>query len=204
MLEFKNVSFAYDKKLVLRDISFDLKKGEILAVMGPSGCGKTTLLSLASALKKPTAGEICGIPQRISYVFQEPRLFPWLTVKENLEAVIKKPREKESQILSILDTLGLGTSAALYPHELSGGMKIRVSLARALIFDAELYLFDEPFSALDEELKLRISLWLKDFLKSKNAAAILVTHQKEDAERLADKTLVLPYIHGVSEAPKDR
>ena len=201
MLTFENVSFSYEKKQVLDQISFHVAKGEILAVMGPSGCGKTTLLSLAAGLKKPSSGEIRRSSSKISYVFQEPRLFPWLTVKENLEAVLKKPHEKENAILSLLEALGLKGCEALYPNELSGGMKMRVSLARALIFDADLYLLDEPFSALDEELKITLSYYLRGFLKEKNAAAILVTHQKEDADRLADKTLILS--NDISEAPSD-
>ena len=201
MLTFENVSFSYEKKQVLDQISFHVAKGEILAVMGPSGCGKTTLLSLAAGLKKPSSGEIRRSSSKISYVFQEPRLFPWLTVKENLEAVLKKPHEKENAILSLLEALELKGCEALYPNELSGGMKMRVSLARALIFDADLYLLDEPFSALDEELKITLSSYLRGFLKEKNAAAILVTHQKEDADRLADKTLILS--NDISEAPSD-
>ena len=201
MLTFENVSFSYEKKQILDQISFHVKRGEILAVMGPSGCGKTTLLSLAAGLKKPSSGEIRRNSSTLSYVFQEPRLFPWLTVKENLEAVLKKPHEKENAILSLLEALGLKGCEALYPNELSGGMKMRVSLARALIFDADLYLLDEPFSALDEELKITLSYYLRGFLKEKNAAAILVTHQKEDADRLADKTLILS--NDISEAPSD-
>lgn len=203
MLEVKNISFAYEKKQILQNLSFSLQKGEILAVMGPSGCGKTTLLSLIAGLKKPSEGEIVTSQARIAYVFQEPRLFPWLTARENLEAVIKKPREKQAQIQSLLEAVGLAPCADLYPHELSGGMKMRLSLARALLFDADLYLFDEPFSAIDDELKESISLWLKDFLKQKGAVAILVTHQREDAERLCDRTIVLQPLQAISDLPKD-
>ena len=154
MLEFQNVSFSYGKKEVLRELSFSLNEGEILSVMGPSGSGKTTLLTLAAGLKKPRGGAIVNTFQRTAYVFQEPRLFPWLTVAQNLEAVLQAPKEQRGRISDVLETVGLSGTEELFPSELSGGMKSRVSLARALLFDADLYLFDEPFSALDEELKI--------------------------------------------------
>ncbi|MBE6590270.1 MAG: ABC transporter ATP-binding protein [Ruminococcaceae bacterium] len=194
MLEFHSVTFAYGKKEIFRDFSMSVADGEILAVMGPSGCGKTTLLSLAAGLKKPKEGSITSTFEKIAYVFQEPRLFPWLTVKENLEAVLEAPQEKAAEIKSVLDTVGLQDSAHLYPHELSGGMKSRVSLARAMLFDGDLYLLDEPFSALDEELRDTLSELLKSFFKKKNASAILVTHQQDDARKLADRILYLDAI----------
>ena len=190
MLEFKKVSFFYEKKAILSDFDLTLHDGEILAVMGPSGCGKTTLLSLAAGLRKPTTGEIHSTFERVACVFQEPRLFPWLTVRKNLEAVLDAPEKEKEKIPRLLDELGLSGCAEMYPHELSGGMKIRVSLARALLFEGDLYLLDEPFSALDEELKIRLSEFLKQYLKSKNASAILVTHQREDAQRIADRTVL--------------
>ncbi len=191
MLEFQNVSFSYGKKEVLRELSFSLNEGEILSVMGPSGSGKTTLLTLAAGLKKPRGGAIVNTFQRTAYVFQEPRLFPWLTVAQNLEAVLQAPKEQRGRISDVLETVGLSGTEELFPSELSGGMKSRVSLARALLFDADLYLFDEPFSALDEELKIDLSGKLKNFLIQRNASAILVTHNADDAERLACKHLLL-------------
>ena len=191
MLEFQNVSFSYGKKEVLRELSFSLDEGEILSVMGPSGSGKTTLLTLAAGLKKPRSGTIINTFQKTAYVFQEPRLFPWLTVAQNLEAVLQAPKEQQKRISDVLETVGLSGSEELFPNELSGGMKSRVSLARAILFDADLYLFDEPFSALDEDLKLDLSKKIKDFLLQKNASAILVTHNADDAERLACKHLLL-------------
>lgn len=190
MLEFQNISFSYEKKQIFDNFSFHLKKGETVALMGASGCGKTTLLSLAAALIKPTKGEIRSSATRISYVFQEPRLFPWLTVEENLRAVIREDTSDE-KIAVILNTLGLSDCAQLYPQELSGGMKSRVSLARALIFDGDLFLLDEPFAALDEELRHSIGQFLKQHFHEKGVSAILVTHQLNDAERLADRILYL-------------
>jgi NitT/TauT family transport system ATP-binding protein len=190
MLELKNVSFSYKKKKVLDNLSLTLKKGEILAVMGPSGCGKTTLLSLIAGLLKPTDGELLSNASRISYAFQEPRLFPWLTVEENLRAVLQEEKSAD-EIASLLHSLGLGGCEKLYPKQLSGGMKARVSLARACVFDGDLFLLDEPFSALDEELRCSVIDTVAARLRERGASALLVTHQASDAERIADRILYL-------------
>ena len=190
MLKIQNLSFAYDKKSVLDAFSMQVERGETVALMGASGCGKSTLLQLIAGLLKPKSGTIehdfCGI----SYAFQEPRLFPWLTVKENLLAVLPKGHANpESAVLQALQTVELSDCADLYPDSLSGGMKSRASLARALVFGGDLFLLDEPFAALDEALRLRLGERLKKELKARNATAILVTHHPEDADRLADRII---------------
>lgn len=190
MLEFKNVSFSYEKKQVLDCFSFKLEKGETVALMGPSGCGKTTLLSLAAGLKKPSRGEILTTASRIACVFQEPRLFPWLTVEKNLRAVCREEPTND-KIFEILNAVGLSDCIKLYPNELSGGMKSRVSLARALIWGGDLFLLDEPFAALDEELRTSVCQFLKQYFHEKGASALFVTHQLSDAQRLADRILYL-------------
>lgn len=191
MLKLHNVSFSYGKKDVIKNLNLQLDTGEILAVMGPSGCGKSTLLSLIAGLRKPTEGTIESEHTRISVVFQEPRLFPWLTVRENLSAPLEHPEESDKDIREALEAVGLSECAQLYPRELSGGMKSRVSLARALVYGGDLFLFDEPFSALDESLRETLASRLRTYLKTRGASAILVTHQADDAERLADRTLLL-------------
>ena len=192
MLELRDVTFSYDQKPILKDFSLTLADGEILAVMGPSGCGKSTLLSLCAGLLRPQKGFVISSFDRISFVFQEPRLFPWLTVRENLAAGLKKTDGIEEIITDALDTVGLSDCKNLYPEELSGGMKSRVSLARARVFDGDLFLFDEPFAALDEELRKRIGAEMRRHLKERGAAAIFVTHQLSDAEMMADRILYLP------------
>ena len=191
ILTFQNVSFSYGKKQDLHNLSFSLEKGEILAVMGPSGCGKSTLLQLIAGFRKPTDGSIISNAPKISYAFQEPRLFPWLTVAENLAAVLPKPNESEDAIKTALAQVELSDAYTLYPHELSGGMKSRVSLARALVYGGDLFLLDEPFAALDEEMRNRLSHTLRSFLKERGISAILVTHQRTDAEQIADRILEL-------------
>ena len=190
MIKMSNITFAFDQKNIFRNFSLELKKGEILALMGPSGCGKTTLLGLASGLLKPQKGEIVISFKKISYVFQEPRLFPWLTVKENLLAVMdKKDKHAEKTVLECLALVGLKDDCDKYPDELSGGMKSRVSLARALAFGGDLFLFDEPFAALDAELRHELSKKLKQHLRQNGASAILVTHNREDARLIADRLI---------------
>lgn len=192
MLRITDLSFSFDKKNVLENFSLELKKGEILSVMGPSGCGKTTLLGLIAGLLKPQKGEIVNSFEKIAYVFQEPRLFPWLTVKENLFAVLdEKEEDAQKVILESLDLVGLADSLNKYPNELSGGMKSRVSLARALVYGGDLFLFDEPFAALDEELRHILAAKIKDYLVARGASAIFVTHNRDDAQQIADRILTI-------------
>ena len=192
MLKITNLTFAYDRKNIFENLSLHLEKGEIIAVMGPSGYGKTTLLGLVSGLLKPQKGEVENTVEKIAYVFQEPRLFPWLTVKENLLAVMnEKDKNAEKTVIECLSFVGLSDALDKYPAELSGGMKSRVSLARALSYGGDLFLLDEPFAALDEDLRRELLQKIKEYLKTCNASAILVTHNKEDAENLADRILLL-------------
>ena len=188
MLNIQQLSFSYGKKKVLDRLDIQLKPGELLAIMGPSGCGKSTLLNLIAGLRKPTEGSIETNARRIAYVFQEPRLFPWLTVTENLYAVMDRNHpDKENTAADALQTVELSDSAQLYPSALSGGMKSRASLARALVSGGDLYLLDEPFAALDAEMRRSLATALRQKLKQSNASAILVTHQLEDAQCFADR-----------------
>ena len=192
MLTFDRVSFSYAKKPVLNELSFTLNDGEILAVMGPSGCGKTTLLTLAAGLNKPKAGKIISTFTKIAYVFQEPRLFPWMSVEDNLRAVLPEPKQDDGRVSEVLTLVGLSDCAGQYPDELSGGMKIRASLARALIYGGDLFLLDEPFAALDEALRRSLSELLKQTIQQSGASALFVTHQLSDAQIMADRILSLP------------
>lgn len=193
MLKITDLTFAFGKKQIFENFSLTLEKGEILAVMAASGYGKTTLLGLIAGLLKPQKGEIVNTFEKIAYVFQEPRLFPWLTVKENLLAVIDEKNESATKtVAECLALVGLSDSLDKYPSELSGGMKSRVSLARALAYGGDLFLLDEPFAALDEELRHTLTVKIKDYLRSRGASAILVTHNREDAEKIADRILTLP------------
>jgi len=191
MLYLDQISFSYGQKKVLESLSLTLKKGELLAVMGPSGCGKSTLLHLISGLKKPSGGTLKSNATRVSYVFQEPRLFPWLTLEENLRAVLTDQEAADGRIATALKAVGLSDAAALYPSQLSGGMKIRASLARALAFGGDLFLLDEPFASLDEDLCNELSVNLREYFKENGISAILVTHRTPDAQAFADRIITL-------------
>lgn len=192
MLTIKNLDFAYEKKTVLKDFSMMLADGEILAVMGASGCGKTTLLRLIAGLERPASSDrIQSTHKKVSYVFQEPRLFPWMTVRDNLRAVLQDPKEEAKKIDAILETLELQGTADAYPDALSGGMKSRVALARAMLHGGDLYLLDEPFAALDDALRTTLAPKLREHIKQSGASAILVTHQESDATAIADRILYL-------------
>ncbi len=194
MILFDKVSFSYGEKEVLRELSFRLETGELLAVMGESGCGKTTLLHLAAGLRVPQTGEIRSDHTRVSVAFQEPRLFPWLTVRENLLSALPQSERRagEERLSALLTEMGLSGVEGLYPRELSGGMKSRVSLARALLYGGDLLLLDEPFSALDEEMRQELATRLRKQLKDTGKTAILVTHLRAEAEAFADRVLRLP------------
>ena len=193
MLKFENVSFSYGDQKILSNLSFSLARGEILALTAPSGEGKSTVLNLIAGLRKPSGGRIECNAQKIAYAFQEPRLFPWLTVEENLAAVLPKNANR-APIAHALDTVELLEAANLYPAELSGGMKSRASLARALVYGADLLLLDEPFAALDRDLRSRLAARLRTDCKARGITVILVTHQAEDLQALADRVLKLDCI----------
>lgn len=193
MLRWNQISFSYPNRPVITDFSEEIRDGEILGVMGPSGCGKSTLLSLTAGLLQPMQGQIQTNATRLSVVFQEPRLLPWYTVRENLLAVLPM-KDREERIRRALAAVELTGNESLHPDELSGGMKSRVAIARAIAFGGDLYLLDEPFAALNTELKARISAYLKELIQKSGASMMLVTHQKEDADVLADRILTLPLI----------
>lgn len=189
MIKIQDLSFGYQKKsAVLQSFNLELHTGELLAIMGPSGCGKSTLLQLLAGFLSPTSGSIQTDAKRISFAFQEPRLFPWLTVRENLKMVLDKEGDA-SKIQKALQFVELEDAEPLYPDQLSGGMQSRVSLARSLLYGGDLFLLDEPFSALDEALAKSLSQKLRNTLKERNATAIFVTHQTEVAEIFADRIL---------------
>ena len=196
MIRAKNLCFAYGEKQIIRDFSLHVKKGELVALMGASGSGKTTLLRLFAGLEKPQSGELTAETEKIVVAFQEPRLFPWLTVEQNIDAVLPPKTEKAERqklIAEALAFVGLTGSAGKKPAELSGGMKSRAALARALAYgamtNAELYLLDEPFSALDESMREELSVALREQMRARGATAILVTHNTSDAEKFADRLI---------------
>lgn len=185
MLELKNVSLSYGDLRVLRDVSLRLAPGERIAVMGPSGCGKTSLLRVIAGLQSPDSGTVERTAQRLSFVFQEPRLLPWLTAAENVRLVLPDAHHGDDSA-AWLSRFGLSDAADKLPAELSGGMRQLVSLARALVCAPDLLLLDEPFKALDAAAKQNA---ITAVSAGADAAIILVTHDIHEAEALGCRVI---------------
>lgn len=192
-LSLESVSRSFGATEVLRDFSLDIALGEFVAVVGPSGCGKTTLLHLLAGFDKPTAGRVVT-KGRVRMVYQQDGLFPWRTVAENIQMGLRHVRDRtarERELKELLRLIRLEGFEENYPHQLSGGMKQRVELARALAGDTDTLLLDEPFSALDYLTRLRLRRELARMLKERPRTVVLVTHDIEEAAQLADRVIVL-------------
>jgi NitT/TauT family transport system ATP-binding protein len=193
LLGLRGVEQAFGDVKVLAGVDLEVHRGEFVAVVGPSGCGKTTLLNLCSGWLKPTAGSVQR-PDRLRMVFQQDGLFPWLTVGENVRLGLRHvadEKERDRRSAALLDLVGLRTFEAHYPHQLSGGMRQRVELVRALGGETDLLLMDEPFSSLDYLTRLRMRGELARLLREAPRTVVLVTHDIEEAAQLADRVLLL-------------
>jgi len=190
-IEEASVSFGFIE--VFRHLSLEISRGEFVAVVGPSGCGKTTLLNLFSGFLKPSSGNvICS--GRVRMVYQHDSLFPWQTAAQNIALGLRdlnSEGERERQLREMLRLINLEEFAEHYPHQLSGGMRQRVELARALAGDTDILLLDEPFSSLDYLTRLRMRRELARMLEELPRTVVLVTHDIEEAAQLADRILVL-------------
>lgn len=182
MLKLDNICLSFDGKEVLKDFSLELKAGERVALMGPSGRGKTSILRIISGLLKPDSGTVHNEFHQLSFMFQEPRLLPWLRAWENVNLLLSDTEKTKAQALELLCHFDLCEDGEKFPAELSGGMQQRVALARALAVDADLFLMDEPFKAMDEKLRFD-SIEISSRLVG-NAAVLLVTHDIEEAEAM--------------------
>ena len=206
-----SLSKSFGERCILQDINLDIEPGSFHIFIGPSGCGKTTLLRLIGDLESLNEGQLSfyyqsqpdqelNRPQanELSYGFQEPRLLPWRSVKDNvalpfeLSSSTKKLAQKnDSQIDELLATVGLSEAASLYPAQLSGGMKMRAAIARALVTQPKLLLLDEPFGALDEITKNRLDDELLELWKTYKMTVVLVTHSLSEAVYLGQKIHIL-------------
>ena len=203
-IEVREVSkgFVSDKGRleVIDSVSFSVREGEFVAIVGPSGCGKTTLLNLMAGFIRPDAGAVVidGVPRskpdsRGILISQQGSVFPWLTVRENLMFGLNghAPPDNASIADHYADIVGLKGFEDSYPHELSGGMLKRAELARALVVKPEILYMDEPFSALDALMSLRMRNELLRILAKERHTVLLITHDVEEAIHLADRILVL-------------
>lgn len=196
------VSASGDEVVALHDVNTRLGNEEFVSFLGPSGCGKSTLLAILTGLEQPTQGEIDGLAdsgRRPGVVFQDSLLFPWRTALQNvlLPAEVDKSSSKTSQkdfdarARELLEMVGLKGFERRYPHELSGGMQQRVAIARGMLMESDLLLFDEPFSALDEFTREQMHVSLENIRQIKPFSAVFVTHNVQEAVFLSDRVCVM-------------
>ena len=206
-LEYRNVTMRFmatsGKGLAaVAEVSFAVRDGEVVALIGPSGCGKSTLLNIGSGLYTPSEGEalvdgerVQGPNRHVAFMLQKDLLLPWRTVLENVMFGVEIQRlplpERRRRALGLLENFNLAEFAGHYPHQLSGGMRQRVALARTLAVDPSVLLLDEPFSAVDAQTRMVLQRELAQSLKRAGKTALLITHDLLEAVTLSDRVLVM-------------
>ena len=197
---FRNISMSFGAVHVLEDINLDIREGEFVCLLGPSGCGKSTLLNIVGGFVVPTDGEVridgepvAGPDPRRIFVFQERGVFPWLTVEENIGFGLfrESTAEKRERIAHYVQLVGLRGFEKSYPRELSGGMKQRLEVARALAVNPDVLYLDEPFGALDSITRLQMRRELLRIWHAERKTILFVTHDIEESVQLADRVVVL-------------
>jgi NitT/TauT family transport system ATP-binding protein len=196
MLAFTGVGRTFpDGTEALHGVDLTVDSGEFVSVVGPSGCGKSTLLRLASGLDSPTSGRVDVASKRVGYVFQDPTLLPWRTVRKNVELLaelehLSKP-ERQARVSEAIGLVGLTGFEKHRPRSLSGGMRMRTSLARSLVLQPDVFLFDEPFGALDEMSRERLNDELLALFADRGFAALFITHSVAEAVYLSTRVVVM-------------
>lgn len=195
-VRFDDVQLTFaDGTHALDGVTFDVRDGEFVAIIGPSGCGKSTLLRIASGLESATGGRVECDREHLGYVFQDPTLLPWRTAQANVELFAEfhgiPKRERSARAKSALAAVGLSGAEQKYPKSLSGGMRSRVSLARSLLLHPRVFLFDEPFAAIDEITRGQLNDQLMELFVEEQFAGIFVTHSIAEACFLASRIIVM-------------
>jgi NitT/TauT family transport system ATP-binding protein len=193
---FEHISMTFDDGThAIDDVSFTVAPGEFVTVVGPSGCGKSTLLRIASGLTVPTAGHVSLDRTGLGYVFQDATLLPWRTVRRNVELLAElegvPKEERRRRAAENIELVGLKGHESKYPAQMSGGMKMRASLARSLVLDPQVFLFDEPFGAVDEITRERLNDEVISLFMRKSFAGLFITHSISEAVFLSTRILVM-------------
>lgn len=196
VLRFKNLSMTFpDGTHAVDNVSFDVGPGEFVSVVGPSGCGKSTLLRIASGLEQHTGGTCEVDRSSIGYVFQDATLLPWRTVERNVELNAElqgMPKaERKQKVAEAIQLVNLVGHEAKYPKQLSGGMKMRCSVARSLVLSPKVFFFDEPFGALDEITRERLNDELLRLFQHEQFAGLFITHSIQEAVYLSTRVIVM-------------
>lgn len=195
-LSFRNISMTFpDGTHALDDVSFDVSKGEFVTIVGPSGCGKSTILKIAAGLLRQSAGTVDVDRERLGYVFQDATLLPWRTVRQNVELLAElhdfPPEERRRLTADAIALVGLSGFENHYPKSLSGGMRMRASLARTLTLKPPVFLFDEPFGAVDEITRARLNEETLALFAQERFAGLFITHSIAEAVFLSTRVLVM-------------
>jgi NitT/TauT family transport system ATP-binding protein len=201
-LALNGITHRFGDLTALDDVSLEVREGEIMALIGPSGCGKSTLLGIAGGILQPTAGEVVlrgkpadGTLNEITFIFQDFSLLPWLNVRDNVAFVLRHHRlgreEIERRIANALERTGLSDFSGAVPRQLSGGMRQRVGIARALAVQPAIFLMDEPLSALDAQTRELLQEDILELWQRDRPTILYVTHNFQEAIRLADRVCVL-------------
>lgn len=189
-----NIEKSFNNKKLYNNFSLIFEHKKVNCILGKSGCGKSTLLNIISGLEEFQSGEIIGVPSKLSYIFQEDRLIEWKSIYRNMELPLLKFYKKDKRrekIKKILKELELDDYIDNFPKELSGGMRQRLNIARALLYEGDLILMDEPFKSLDEDSKENVIKIFNEVHLEKNNTVIMVTHDIKEALDLADNIFVL-------------
>lgn len=195
-LAFNGIGMTFpDGTEAVREASFSVARGEFVTIVGPSGCGKSTLLKIASGLLEPTAGTVTVDRERLGYVFQDATLLPWRNVLGNVELLAElhgiDKAERRRLALEAIDTVGLTSFQGHYPRSLSGGMKMRASLARTLTLKPPVFLFDEPFGAVDEITREHLNDETQRLFQAEGFAGLFITHSIAEAVFMSTRVLVM-------------
>ncbi|MFJ2987659.1 ABC transporter ATP-binding protein [Collimonas sp. NPDC087041] len=189
---------GFAAQVVLANLNLDIGRGQVVSLVGASGCGKSTLLRIVAGLEQEYRGEVrlagrpvCGVSREIGFIFQEPRLLPWLTVAQNVAFDIGRRSGVDPRAAELIERVGLAGFAQALPKSLSGGMAQRTAIARGLFSKPQLLLLDEPFSAVDAFTRMKLQDLLLDIARENDTTLLLVTHDIDEAIYLSDRVVIL-------------